>query len=152
MRSRRTWNMTPLLPDLRSLPTGLVLDGELVAFDNGVPHFPHLTRRLLRGDHSVAVTFVAFDVLHADGHDLIGSRHHARRAVLESLPLKDLHCTTSDTFDDGHALYQGVRTGTRRHRRETLRRRVPARQRGWIKVKNPGYWRRDQDRIAPPLA
>jgi bifunctional non-homologous end joining protein LigD len=100
--------MTPLLPDLRSLPTGLVLDGELVAFDNGVPHFPHLTRRLLRGDHSVAVTFVAFDVLHADGHDLIGSRHHARRAVLESLPLKDLHCTTSDTFDDGHALYQAV--------------------------------------------
>jgi len=31
--------MTPLLPELRSLPAGLVLDGELVAFDNGVPPF-----------------------------------------------------------------------------------------------------------------
>ena len=43
------------------------MDGEPVAFDNGVPHFPHLTRRLLHGDRSIAVTFVAFDVLEADG-------------------------------------------------------------------------------------
>jgi bifunctional non-homologous end joining protein LigD len=31
VRSRRGWNMTPVLPELRTLPTGLVLDGELVA-------------------------------------------------------------------------------------------------------------------------
>ena len=48
--------------------------GELVASEDGVPHFPHLTRRLLHGDHSVAVTFVAFDVLQADGHDLMRNR------------------------------------------------------------------------------
>jgi bifunctional non-homologous end joining protein LigD len=65
VRSRRGWDMTPLLPELRSLPTGLVLDGEVVAFENGVPHFPYLTRRLLNGDRSVPVTFVAFDVLQA---------------------------------------------------------------------------------------
>jgi ATP-dependent DNA ligase len=47
IRSRRGWDMTPLLPELRSLPAGFVFDGELVAFDNGLPHFPHLTRRLL---------------------------------------------------------------------------------------------------------
>jgi ATP-dependent DNA ligase len=35
------------------------------------------------------VTFVAFDVLHADGHDLMRSPHHARRAVLESLALNE---------------------------------------------------------------
>jgi bifunctional non-homologous end joining protein LigD len=28
VRSRRGWNMTPVLPELRTLPTGLVLDGE----------------------------------------------------------------------------------------------------------------------------
>jgi bifunctional non-homologous end joining protein LigD len=31
VRSRRGWNMTPTLPELRKLPRGLVLDGELVA-------------------------------------------------------------------------------------------------------------------------
>jgi bifunctional non-homologous end joining protein LigD len=71
VKSRRGWDMTPLLPEPRSLPAGLVLDGELVAFRDGVPHFPHLTRRLLHGDRSIAVTFVAFDVLQADGHDRI---------------------------------------------------------------------------------
>jgi ATP-dependent DNA ligase len=29
VRSRRGWNMTPVLPELRTLPTGLLLDGEL---------------------------------------------------------------------------------------------------------------------------
>src|SRR6187551_3318182 len=32
VRSRRGWNMTELLPELRGLPPGLVLDGELVAW------------------------------------------------------------------------------------------------------------------------
>ena len=31
VRSRRGWNMTQLLPELRYLPGGLALDGELVA-------------------------------------------------------------------------------------------------------------------------
>jgi bifunctional non-homologous end joining protein LigD len=30
VRSRRGWNMTEVLPELRKLPSGLVLDGELV--------------------------------------------------------------------------------------------------------------------------
>jgi bifunctional non-homologous end joining protein LigD len=95
--------MTPLLPELRSLPAGLVLDGELVAFENGVPHFPCLTRRLLHGDRSVPVTFVVFDVLQADGHDLIRSPHYARRAVLESLTLNDGHCLTRTRLTTGTA-------------------------------------------------
>jgi bifunctional non-homologous end joining protein LigD len=138
--------MTPLLPELGSLPAGLVLDGELVAFDNGVPHFPDLTRRLLHGDRSIAVTFVAFDVLHADGHDLTCSPHHARRAVLESLALNDRHCMTPDTFEDGDALYQAVcehgLEGVVAKRSTSAYR--PG-QRGWIKVKNRAYWRRDQE-------
>jgi bifunctional non-homologous end joining protein LigD len=141
--------MTPLLPELGSLPAGLVLEGELVAFDKGVPHFPHLTRRLLHGDQSIAVTFVAFDVLYADGHDLIRSPHHARRAVLESLALNVTHCMTPDTFEDGRALYaavceQGLEGVVARRSASTYR---PG-QRGWIKVKNPAYWRRDQEILA----
>jgi bifunctional non-homologous end joining protein LigD len=33
VRSRRGWNMTPALPELGRLPAGLVLDGELIAFN-----------------------------------------------------------------------------------------------------------------------
>jgi bifunctional non-homologous end joining protein LigD len=138
--------MTPLLAELRSLPAGHVLDGELVAFDNGLPHFPHLTRRLLHGDRSVAVTFVAFDVLHADGHDLTRSPHHVRRAVLESLALNNraLH-------DPGyvrrrpralHAVCEHGLEGVVAKRSASAYR--PG-QRGWIKVKNPAYWRRDHE-------
>jgi bifunctional non-homologous end joining protein LigD len=42
---RRNWSMTAALPELRQLPAGLVLDGELVAFNkHGDPHFPLLWR------------------------------------------------------------------------------------------------------------
>jgi ATP-dependent DNA ligase len=46
VRSRRGWNMTPVLPELRKLPTGLLLDGELVAWKGPVPWFPHVCRRV----------------------------------------------------------------------------------------------------------
>ena len=35
VRSRRGWDMTVLVPELRALPAG-VYDGELVAFDDGI--------------------------------------------------------------------------------------------------------------------
>ncbi len=92
-----------------------------------MPHFPNVTRRLLHGDTSIPATYVVFDALGVDGHDLRRSPHHARREVLESLALNDGHCITADTFDDGQALYQGgVRARAGGNRRETLRQHVPA--------------------------
>jgi ATP-dependent DNA ligase len=39
--------MTSTVPELERLPGGLVLDGELVAFDErGQLHYPRLTRRV----------------------------------------------------------------------------------------------------------
>ena len=74
--------MTEQLPELRYLPGGLVLDGELVAWKKRVPHFPLLTRRLLNGDRSIAVTFMAFDLLELDGRSLLRSPFNARRSLL----------------------------------------------------------------------
>ena len=69
VRSRREWNMTDRVPELRQLPSGLVLAGELVAFDDqGAPHWPLLCERVLHGNTTIAVTFVAFDLLAPHGH------------------------------------------------------------------------------------
>jgi ATP-dependent DNA ligase len=146
VRSRRGWNMTEKLPELRHLPAGLVLDGELVAWKKGVPHFPLLTRRILNGDQSVAVTFMAFDLLADDGKSLLDTPLAARRALLESLDLNCSYWMTPDTFADGPELFQAICV----HGLEGIvakRTTSPYRPgyRGWVKVKNPAYWRRDQE-------
>jgi bifunctional non-homologous end joining protein LigD len=54
VRSRRGWNMTPLLPEFEQLPAGLVLDGELVAFRDGRPHFRSCANGTARRRHDPA--------------------------------------------------------------------------------------------------
>lgn len=51
VRSRRGWNLAPLLPELReALPADVQLDGELVAFNSdGEPDFHLLSDRMLHG-------------------------------------------------------------------------------------------------------
>jgi ATP-dependent DNA ligase len=66
--------MTPLLPELVDLPAGVMLDGELVAFADGRPHFPLVCDRLLRGDSSIALMYVIFDVLAVDGEPVVRRR------------------------------------------------------------------------------
>ncbi len=65
----------------------VVLDGEIVAFEDGRPSFGRLQRI---GDLPVAargavLTYVVFDVLHHGGRDLRPLAYTARRAVLEQL-------------------------------------------------------------------
>jgi hypothetical protein len=78
VRSRRGWNMTPVLPELRRLPSGLMLDGELVAWKGRVPWFPNVCRRVLNHDFSI-LTFVVFDLLRIDGTDLTDRAFSERR-------------------------------------------------------------------------
>jgi ATP-dependent DNA ligase len=121
-----------------------VLDGELVAWKKRLPHFPLLTRRLLNGDRSVAVTFIAFDLLELDGRSLLRSPLDARRSLLESLALNSSYWMTRETFGDGPELYAAVcEDGLRGSWRSASAYRPG--QRGWIKVKNPDYWRRDSE-------
>jgi bifunctional non-homologous end joining protein LigD len=76
--------MTTQLPERASLSRGLVLDGELVAFsEDGAPHWPLLYERVLHGNRSLPVTFVAFDVLRVDGHDVMVNPWEQRRGLLE---------------------------------------------------------------------
>jgi bifunctional non-homologous end joining protein LigD len=96
--------MTPVLPELRNLPAGLVLDGELLAWKGPMPWFPNVCRRILNSDLSVPLSFVVFDVLRIDGTDITDRPYSSRRDLLESLDLNVPWWATSETFDDGHAL------------------------------------------------
>jgi bifunctional non-homologous end joining protein LigD len=108
VRSRRGWNMTFVLPELNALPSGLVLDGELVAWKGSEPYFPLICRRVLNRDASVPVTLVVFDVLRRDGEDLTQRPYAERRRELEALELDGPAWTTCETFDDGRALFEAV--------------------------------------------
>jgi hypothetical protein len=45
--------MTGVLPELRDLPPGLVLDGELVTWKKSQPYFPLICRRVLNRDMTI---------------------------------------------------------------------------------------------------
>ena len=62
-----------------------MLDGELVAFNEvGAPHWPLVCERVLHGNRKIAVTYVAFDVLRVDGHDVSCNPWADRRAHVRS--------------------------------------------------------------------
>ena len=90
-----------------------------------------------------------FDVLAADGESVTAWSYARRRDRLEQLGLDGPAWMTPDTFDDGHALYdavceRGLEGVVAKWRRASYR---PG-QRGWIKVKNPAYWRRPYEMAA----
>ena len=88
-----------------------VLDGELVAFDEeGRPSFERLQQRIHQTAESVVrrrmkthpVTYVIFDLLYLDGHDLIDEPYARRRELLERLELAGESWQTPG-YSTGHA-------------------------------------------------
>lgn len=115
MTSRRGNTVTPAYPELAvDLPAGLVLDGEVVAIADGRPSFQALSgrihvreeRRAARLAVSNPVTYLLFDVLRLDGHDLTGLPWATRRETLERLDLGELspRWQVPPVYDDGGLL------------------------------------------------
>jgi ATP-dependent DNA ligase len=72
-----------------------------------------------------------------------------RRAALVQLPLRPPTSVVAETFADGAALFDAVcRLGLEGGVAKRLSSRYRTNQRGWIKTKNPSYWRRDSEREA----
>src|SRR4051812_7195010 len=138
-RSRRGWNMTPLLPELSAaLPADVQLDGELVALDgDGRPDFHRLSARMLHGRAGIAVTLFVFDVLAAEGLPVTLSAYAERRALLEQLDVEGPRVRLVATFEDGEALFAAV---CERGLEGVVAKRLcdPYRsgERGWGKTKN----------------
>jgi bifunctional non-homologous end joining protein LigD len=115
--SRNENDVTVSFPELAPLAEvcggrDFVLDGEVVAFTDGVPVFGALADRMhvkspRKAELAAArnpVTLVAFDLLALDGLDITSLALTDRRAALESLGLDSRHWQVPPAYDDGEVL------------------------------------------------
>lgn len=101
LESRNLLDITSQYPELQGLREVLpfrsaLIDGEVIAFDaegnisfNALSHRMHVVgdAKIGRLRQATPVTYMIFDVLHLDGHDLTGLPYIERRAVLDELGL-----------------------------------------------------------------
>lgn len=124
-RSVRLWSrnendVTVSFPELRALaqwsgPT-VLLDGEVVAFADGVPSFGALAARMHVSNPRRAeelsqvnpVTLLLFDVLRVGERALLDEPLGERRAMLESLGLDDDSWQVPGVYDDGAMLMEAT--------------------------------------------
>lgn len=115
--SRNGNDVTSSFPELGSLagpgmPEDMLLDGEVVALDSGIPSFSALAERMhvsnIRKASRLAVTrpvtYMVFDLLRLNGVDLTARPLAERRATLEGVGLAGPHLQVTPTYDDGDAL------------------------------------------------
>src|SRR4051794_768748 len=153
LRSRNQTNITPRYPELRELERALgvhsaVLDGEVVAFEDGRPSFQRLQRRMhltsegqvRRLSVSDPVVYMIFDLLWLDGHSLMDLTYEQRRAKLAELELKGpTWQAPAHHVGDGEAMLAASRAqeleGIVAKRLDCPY--VPGRRsQGWVKIKN----------------
>ena len=107
----------PELAGLAETYDDLLLDGEVVALDQGIPSFSALAERMHVSSPRKAaqlaatrpVTFMAFDLLRLFGSDLTSQPWSARRELLERLELGGSAWQVPPTYDDGEELYEATR-------------------------------------------
>lgn len=106
--SRNEKDMTATYPELGRFHEQLVcldavVDGEIVAFENGRPSFEKLQSRInLQNEHdiqramkAIPVTYIAFDLLYLDGRQLIGEKIEHRKELLEKLVVPNQYIQVS---------------------------------------------------------
>ena len=120
--SRNRRDITDGYPELRSLHDRLValdaiVDGEIVAFEDGRPSFQRLQQRMHVRDSSrterlaaqIPVVYMAFDLIYLDGRDLTGSPFTERRRLLEEVVVSDEHIQVSPVVENsGTALFDAA--------------------------------------------
>lgn len=113
--SRTERDVTAAFPELDGLAgtyDDLLLDGEVVAMDDGRPSFHALTERMhvtqrRRAETLAAtrpVTLIVFDLLRLFGQDLTGQPWATRRRLLEELDLTGRSWQVPEVHDDGDVL------------------------------------------------
>src|SRR5262245_44694755 len=166
LHSRNENDATVSFPELASLPVpDVLLDGEVVAFADGLPSFGALAERMhvSRADRArrlaehLPVTLLAFDLLRLDGRDLLDEPLGTRRSMLVDLDLQDDRWQTPPVYDDGQMLfdatYQQALEGIV-SKRLSSRYRPGLRSKDWLKFAHRrresfvvGGWRPETDSV-----
>jgi bifunctional non-homologous end joining protein LigD len=115
--SRNENDVSASFPELSALanpgmPDDMLLDGEVVSLERGIPSFSALAERMHVTDAKKArslaasrpVTFMAFDLLRLQHVDLTSRPLTERRAALERIGLAGPTAQVPPTYDDGDAL------------------------------------------------
>ena len=122
VQSANERDVTASWPELTHLPGAVnastaLLDGELVATDaEGRPRFGLLQQRMhvvgpaevRRRAAEVPVSYVVFDLVHLDGHDLTGLPLADRRRLLDQVLEPGPQWRISPLYDDGPALREAA--------------------------------------------
>jgi bifunctional non-homologous end joining protein LigD len=150
--SRNQRDITVAYPELHRTHDQLVainamVDGEIVAFDDGVPSFEKLQSRIhVRGPaeierlrKTIPVVYVLFDLLYLDGTDLTTRPYDERRRLLEeTLVVTPTIQLSPMTTGDGRALFEAARAqnleGIVAKRRSSVY-EIGKRSKQWLKVK-----------------
>ena len=117
--TRNDKDVTVAYPELNRLHEQTValeamLDGEIVALENGVPSFQRLQQRMhLRDEQKVKemarqipVVYIVFDLLYLDSRDLTGRPLEERRRILEDMIVPSDQVQVSPmTEGEGAALF-----------------------------------------------
>ena len=150
--SRRLRDVTATYPEIGDIhrqlvALGAVLDGEVVAFQEGVPSFERLQSRInLQNAHDVKeamkaipVTYIAFDLLYLDGRSLIAEPIERRKELLDSLVVPSPAISVSPVVaKEGRALSESVRAKNMEGivaKRLGSPYRSGRRSREWLKIK-----------------
>lgn len=122
LQSRNRRDITAQYPELATIhrqlrQTGVVLDGEIIALENGQPSFFRLQsrmhasseQRIRQGRLTNPVVYVVFDLLYAEGKPLLHLPLYQRRELLDSLLLPMDHLIISTALpEQGRALYRQI--------------------------------------------
>jgi bifunctional non-homologous end joining protein LigD len=150
--TRNDRDVTVAYPELQRLHEQTValdalLDGEIVAFESGVPSFQRLQQRMhLRDEHKIKemarqipVVYMIFDLIYLDGRDLTGETLQERRRIMEEsiVPSEQIQVSPS-TQGAGTALFEAAAAqgleGIMAKRLSSIY--VPGgRSKDWLKVK-----------------
>lgn len=148
-RNRRMQQVFPELAELHKQVKGqVILDGEYICLINGKPNFSAVQRRsLLTHDFKIKmaaketpISFICFDILYANGKDLMGLPLMERKELLQKAVIADERIAISAVFESGCAdlfdltRQQGLE-GIVAKRRDSLYHQGK-KTRKWIKIKN----------------
>ena len=150
--SRNQRDITVAYPELHKVHEQLVaidaiVDGEIVAFEGGVPSFEKLQSRIhVRGAaeikrlmQQIPVALVLFDIVYLDGRDLTALPYDERREILERAVVPTPNVQVSPAIPGrGVRLFEAARAqaleGIVAKRRDS-RYEIGRRSKAWLKVK-----------------